>query len=384
MSYPFNIVSERCQLTGLNGAALSAGTTLTLASDGEAALRAVTMENGRFKVTYEDLNPDDTAEECSHHPYLKVGSDWVRLSTAYGDWTFFCAPLGDPYDEMEVIEASPEVIEVAWRVNAHALNVPHLSNVGVTMRDPDGNAVYTSGGALKYHTVVKFTKLMRMERGQPGYFVGFHSSPTIGPSLKQLASGPGAAANNESDFAEREFGPGSGALYVFSSNTNTTPAHMPTFIAKAAWDTAEAAMGDIPNHAWWSGIDDPTYGSMANVNYAPTQPGTGTFPRQQLTGPWWVADIPNSSMVGGPSLVRFLAMQMPLESNCNGFSSASYDTFAHFMNAWPADDGRPMKFQVFYGGLSYTADSSNSYANEPTAALRSQLDSLASGIAWPR
>jgi hypothetical protein len=366
-------------VTGLYGA-LPEGTILTLAGDGEDALRALVVENGLFKLTYEE---QDGQEPASLQVYLKIDGAWTRIcSTVYGDWSFFVAPIEVAYDEIEIIEASGDAVEVAFRLLVHELDVPYLSSFGVTSRDEDGGANYHSNATVKAITELRVTKLIRMERGKAGYFHAWHSEPRCAPSLKNLLDGPGSVENNESDFGEREFGPGYGSSVAFSSNEEAGVARFPAWGDRAIWDTAATEIGQaIPNHTFWFGIDDANYGVMAHASYAQTQNNAAGFPRQQLTGPWWFADIPSTAVVTG--ICRYNVQQMPLESGVWQFGSALGQSTNHFCHSWPDDDGRMLKFQVFYGAFAYDADTSSDYANEPKQVLRDECARLAAALEWP-
>lgn len=363
---------------------LATGDVITDVTD----MRTAVVTNGLFKLDGQVASGQ--SHPTAHIPYLRDTTDgsWMRIGhTSYGDWSFFVVPTTE-WDSMTVVEATGSAVEVAWRISAQALNVAYLGGNGITMRDPDGNPVYYSNGVLKYHTTVAIEKRVRFEEGLPGYFMSWWSEPRIAPSLKQL-SAIGVQPNNDTDFGEREFGPGHGAAVAFSSNSDAGSCHMPGWINRSIWTTVEAGVGHAVSHHWWAGIDDANYGDYGHASYAQSQ-GDG-FPRTQSTGPWWIADIPNFE--GAPAVCRYAVQQMPIESGCWGFTTTG-DTSCHFCHSWPDGNGVPMKWQVFYGAFAYAADATagpltgytgdQAYANEPTSALRAQVASLASSLSWPR
>lgn len=365
-------------VTGTDGVALSAGTILRKSVDGEDALRALVFQNGLFKVTYEDLG----GEPCVLHVYMKRDGAWVHIvDNTYGDNVFVLAPLAVAWDEIEIIEASGDAVEIAFRMNEHALNVPYLGSFGITNRDQDNNANYQSNGVVKAWTVCKATYLVRMERGLAGYFRSIHTEPRIAPAMK-LLTGPGAIRNNESDYGERELWIGFGSAVAWSSNPEAGVARFPAWGDKAEWDAAELIIGDIPNHTFWHGIDDATYGAMANAAYAQTQNNPSGFPRQQLTGPWYFADIAADSIVA--NVCRYNVQQMPLESGTWQFGSQRGTSSNHFSHSWPDEAGLPMRFQTFFGAFSYAADTSDGYANEPRDAVRAEVSRLVGALVWPQ
>lgn len=392
MSYPFNIASQRCTLTGLNGAALSAGTVLTLASDGEDAIRAITMENGLFKVDYSASLTTD--QSPVHHPYIKnPDGEWIRTSTlTYGDGWFCVRPFATPYDRVEVVEANQDVIEVAFQYLNVALDIPYLNNLGVINRDQNLGVNYTQAAVMKWLTDINVTKTIRMERGVQGYWMSMNTEPRVAPPL-WLLTAPGATSNNENDYGEREIWTSENAAVLWSSNPLAGVSHHPAWGARAIWDTAAIAIGQaINNKTWWAGIDDATYSIMAHAGYKQTQWNSAGFPRQQLTGPWYIADISAESNV-----CRYVVQQDPLETGGWQFSSSQYGKgSSHFVHGWPGKDGREKKFPVFYGAVYYVADATAgplsgysgnvAYANEPSAAIQARIAALATERhgSWPR
>lgn len=382
MSYPFNVRKfERPSVSTTAAGQLSAGDVITSTSD----MRTAVITNGLFKLDGQVASGQ--SHPTAHIPYLRDLSDgsWLQLGhSSYGDWSYFVAPTTN-YDSMTVLEASGSAVEVAWRITAQSVLATYPS--GITMRDPDGSPVYYDNGVLKTHTTIAIEKRVRFEEGLPGYFMSWWSEPRMGPSLKQITAG--TDTNTTEDFGEREFGPGHGAAVCFSSNSDAGACHSSGWRTRSVWTTVETAIGHAVNRHWWAGIRDPLYGDYAHASYAQSQ-GAG-FPRVQSAGPWWIADIPNWD--GAPAVCRYAIMQRKLEAGGWCFSTTC-DTSCHFCHSPPDGNGRPMTWQVFYGSFAYTADSTSgpltgytgdqAYANEPTSALRSQVNTVASQLAWPK
>lgn len=384
-----------CSITGAGGAALSAGDIIT----GEANLRAISMQNGLARVKYTrpagsepaachlDVNTGHTSEG---HEDL-----WIQATTDhYGDWSFFAAPIESTCDRVKVIEATADAVEIALIWDDHRLDVAYLGGSGVLWRD-DGNVPFYDqwngiSNRFRYLTGIEVTKVVRIERGREGYFIGWHSDPHLGPPPDRLYIG--SPDNNEPAWAERELGTGGGDAVQFSSAGFA--GYFPAWSERAVWATAETQNGSAyTERHWWTGIDDPTYGAMATVAFAQTQ--NAGFPGQQLVGPWWVAGIPGSDVTGVGAVCRYMVFQNPVESGGWQFMPTPNRaaSVAHFCNNWPTADGRVERFQVFVGAFPYEAvatavavagySGTVQYGNEPRAPLRARIAATAAALVWP-
>lgn len=389
MSHPNNITRRKVRATGLGGVVLATGDVLSTS----AAKRALVVDNGVIKLTYEESVPEAVEQGGAIHCYRMVSGSWVRATSAqYGDWCFFCAPFTTICNTIEIIEASPNAVEFVMTWTAHPLNVPYLSNNGIVSRTYDLQLIYRQGAVnpnWDYIPTVKFQKVVRLERDLDGYFIGYHSTPTVGPEPYALAV-YGSAVNSNTDWGEREMGLGPGAAVVFSSAGTGFTSYHPAWGAESRWAAAEAAVGDIANHVAWCGLDDPSYAVWGNAAVVAVQ-NTG-FPNVQTTGPWWVADIHYDPAT---PFCRYIAMQRRFEIGVWQFDPAHYGTVVlHFTNEWADASGVPLRFQSFIGVEHYIADStaaakagysgSVAFANEPTTALRTTIAQRASALVWPR
>lgn len=392
MAYPFATASESgtsVTVTGLNGAALSAGTRVT----GEAALRAIVMQNAVAKYTYERPTVDGTpAEPAAGHLFLKHEGAWLRCwAPYYGDWSFFAAPLTTTCDYADVVEASEDAAEIAFVWTSHALNVAYLGGNGVLWRDNNNVPMYADGGVFKWLTNIRLTKLVRLERGRPGVFTGWHSYPHVGPPPTRLYVG--SPDNNEQAWVERELGTGRAAAVAWSSANQR--AYFPAWALQraATWAAAEASYGgQITERHWWSGIDDPTYGVMATAGFKLSQ--YPNFPNQQLVGPWYIASIPAAD-AGLGDVCTVTAQHRPIESGGWQFmpSPGRAAMVMHHCNNWMSPRGVVYRFQLFNGAVHYDADPTAvavtgytgavEYGNEPTQALVNQIDALVNALTWP-
>ncbi len=368
-------VAQAPLVTGLGGTVYSAGDIVT----DPAELRALVIDNGIVRITYEETTPG--TEATAHNVWWHDGATWQNVFPApYGDWSSFVVPQPGLYDEAEIVESSESMTVVAWRYREMKLDVPYLGGWGITNRDQFRQANYAQGQQLpKAITVVRVTKLIGLRAGDAGYFRSWHSDPRLAPPMSLLAIG--AVANNESNYGERELGLGFGAAAVWSSNPDAGVARHPEWGQRVEWAIAEAAIGYAFPHHWWAGIDDAAYGVNAHPAFAPTQ-GAG-FPRTQIAGPWYVASVPG--WTGRADVATWIAMQRPLESASWQFHSSHGGTpLVHFAHSWEGPDGRPMRWQTYTGIVAHVADPADGFACEPTAALRADVAARAAALEWPR
>jgi hypothetical protein len=316
-----------------------------VAGDVIANPRDVILENGIVKVTYEPMwdNPETPRQDepAAHMLYRWDGAEYRRaFLRIYGDWTFFAAPFQDGASQATVISASEDVVEIAFEWPHHRLDVSgsyngcYLAECGVLERNHQGEAIFRNDGSGELLLIdeVHFAKTIRVERCSEGYYVGYHSNPRLSPKN-------GVDGNNETSWGEREIGTGWGNRVTFSS-------------AGIVVRNPEAG------HHVWLGIDDPTYFSP---EYAATQPAG--FPNEQLEGPWWAADITDTSDTGIP-FARFVALEHRLEVGVWQFDPAhTGSTVVHHVNDEIEADGRPGRYQVFLGAFPYV---SADFAAEPT------------------
>lgn len=399
-SLAFNIArrgtAPNASLTGLGGVAHKTGDVVT----GEAALRALVLDNGIARYTYErptvTTNPLLQAEPAAGHLYVKANEAWLRCSTLYyGDWSFFAAPITTTCDRVEVVMATEDAVEVAFVWSDHRLDVAYLGGNGVLWRDSANVPFYDQWNGttqpFRWLKGIKLTKSVRLERGRAGAFIGWHSDPHVGPPPKRLTIG--AIDNQDQAWAERELG-FAGSAVLWSSASAAHVGHFPAWsLQRAVWATAEAQNGSAyTERHWWSGIHDPLYGAMATPAFAQTQ--CAGFPNVQTVGPWYVAGIPGSDTDVG-AVCRYTVHQNPIESGGWQFmpTPGRASSVAHTCNNWPGPDGRVRRFQIFNGAFPYIADATAvtragytgtvEYGNEPTASLRSRVGDIAAALTWP-
>jgi len=351
-------------VTGTAGATLPAGAMIT-----GPGLRDIVIENGLVKVTYEltdQYGADPPVHQLGAHMlYRRTGDEpapYVRaLLTAYGDWTFFAAPFKQGAVEAHVLTSNEDVVEVAF-VFDHVLDFPgyldtygytpswwqgpgactpangckcYLAGCGVVESDHTGAAIPIppySGQPSSFRRIraVKFVKTIRIERCAEGYFVGYHSDPSLDPKN-------GLAANNSSSYGEREFGSGGGNAVTWSSAGNVFK------------HPGQAQHG-------WMGIDDPTYiGSSAGQF-----PG---FPSEQAEGPWWIADLPYYNRANETPFLRYVMLEHRLETGVWAFATAHLGTtVVHYMNSEIEANAVPTRYQAFLGATPYVSDDESTCA----------------------
>ncbi len=350
---------------GTGGAALYTGDVIT-----GAAQRDVVIQNGLIKLTFET-----TTEFGAHTLYRWNGSAYVTLMTPeYGDWTYYASQFVSDPDRTRIIYADADRVKVALEWDAHPANASQwpADYIG----GPTGFYQRNHLGALNYDSnahpirvgTVKLYKVVEVRRGREGYFRAMRSDPHLGPYS-------GLSGNNDTSLGERESGTGGGNAVFFASSGFV--ARHPAWGSDANW--GGAGVYPTTRHAW-ARIDDPDYSYTALPDYIAIQNAVAngespTYPNEQTTGPWWVADIPHSTQAGA-GFVRYIALVERMEVDSHQFSATAYGfTSVHHTNDIRATDGRWHEYPLFVGAFPYDADSSNAYANEPTVALKQRVAS---------
>lgn len=364
-----------CRVVGLDGKSYPAGTIVT----SEAEKRAMSMSNDDTCVTYERL--DNSTDMGAIHLYTKEEGVWMRsLSRHYGTWVAFATTITASATEVEVVENTPEAVEMVVRWRNWALNVPYLNNNGIVSKDYAGSLIFPEGATgLQYKYITNIAELninLRIEKGRKGVFIGYHTIPTIGPSRYALENNM-AVHNEETSYGERELGTGGGSSFVWSSAGHVS--RFPAWAQDSKWATAEASAGVFENHFAWIGIDDPTYGRFGQAPFIATQ--DAGYPKIQAKAPWWVADY-------GPDygVVRVILMRKPIETGVWSYAPHTEKgaVVCHFVNEWPMPSGRAYPFQIFLTAFKYSPDATSAYINEPSVSVRNKIYSLVSTHSWPQ
>jgi hypothetical protein len=350
-------------VSGTGGARLQTGDVVT-----GSAQRDVVIQNGLIKLTYEE-----TTEAGAHSFYRWDGSQYVNLTTPeYGDWTYFASQFETMADRTHVIYADADRVKVALEWDAHAANAAQWpadyegGPTGFYQRNHLGALNYDSNAHPIRVGTVKLYKVVEVRRGREGYFRAMRSDPHLGPYS-------GLSGNNDTSLGERESGTGTGNAVSFASSGFI--ARHPAWGSDANW--GGAGVYPTTRHAW-ARIDDPDYSYTVNPDYVAIQNALAngespTYPNNQTTGPWWVADIPHSGSVAA-GFVRYIALVDRMEAGFWQFDATSYGiTSIHHTNDIKSTDGRWHEYPLFMGAFPYAADSSSSYANEPTVALRQRV-----------
>lgn len=357
---------QPCSLT-LNGHPVAEGTVMT----GADAYGWV-LQNGLVRITKPDLAPDPIEGGLTMERWDASTSTWLDCFGAqYGDWCFFASPLQNRPTSATAVKVDHDEIILAIEWAPHPLNTGYLALGGVLDRDWTGAANYDNGGSFKIITSLdSFTKTIRLKRGREGYFVGYHSVPNISPKN-------GMDGNNETGYGEREAGTG-GNNAVFFASSGFAARH-PEWGANSNWGGGSDY--STQRHAW-ARIDDPNtsapYITPSYIAYQNALDTAHTFPAEQTTGPWWVADI-NANNWTVCKVVKYIAFFDRLEVASWQFSAGAYgQTVVHFVNELIDEDtGDTAPYQLFIGAFPYTSPydmtTSGGRANEPTASLRAKV-----------
>ncbi len=375
------------RLYGLDGVVHQTGDVIT----GEAALRALVITNGLVDVSYErgvyEPNPAYLGDPAAHHLFLNATATTPRRRAFYwehGDWPGMGVGFATTAAKATVIHANDGAVEVAFSWPDHRLDTAYLTRRGISILAPDTYEPLYRRSALDLPNFdpdqhlalfrsIHVVKVVRVERGLPGYYVGWHTDPRLGPPMSRLEIG--SPLNNTTDQGEREIGTGLGVGVAWSSNPAAGVAHFPEWGQRPVWAEAEAQIGQgIAWRHWWAGIDD----SLVVPEPAMRTQAPG-FPNEQHVGPWYVADIPTWAGLSG--VARVVAMQRPqMAAVYQFYPTSSGANVINTVNEWPGPDGRPLKFQVFIGVLAH--DVVDRLA-EPTPTLRQEVDQLVRSLDWP-
>ena len=337
-----------------NGTPLVTGDVLT-----GADVHDLIVDDGTtVKVTTEEISGQKGA--CTLYRYIS-GTATRAMSTSYGDRMYFQHSITDSPDSVTMLYVGPDrvVFEMEW--TAYTLSP------GAVLIDQSYGYGYVEGtSTIKRMGTVRLYKRVRVE-GE-GYFVGYRTSPFTGPHFKDL---PGAYSNDNT-WGEKEIScDGGNSAVCFSSNSIT--ARHPGWGAGAAW-TPEVVTAVGGNRVAWMGIDDPNYDPWTDsptVGVIATQ--AAGFPNTQSSGTCWVASIHEDG-----DMVRYMVPIIRGEiGSWQESAVARGTTVFHFMH----DTGDP--YQVYLGAFGYTADTSSSFANEPTTALRTTMATKAAAIGFP-
>ncbi|HVK73798.1 MAG TPA: hypothetical protein VM734_10770 [Kofleriaceae bacterium] len=332
------------------------GAPVMLSGD-PAVPRSIVIDNGIVRVSYPELpNPD---QRGGHMLELNVDGMWKPvLGSWYGDWTFFASPFFEPAHTAHVLTETPDAVEVAFEFD-HWLDHPgyysthghvprwwneetqgpctveagcgcYLAGCGIAQIDHDGYSIFPTADRTvpKYVRHVTFTKVIRVERCSSGYFVGYHSNPSlIGPWIENHPT-----LNNA---GEREHGLG-----------------------------------------WMSSVTFASSGVIVHNPEAGQHTSLGIL--EQAAGPWWFATIPPADAFH--PYVLFMAEEHPLPSFVWQFSPTHYGIpLVHKMNPEIELDGRPGRYQTFLGAFPYTSPDREA---EPTPEARAGVVARLPEI-WP-
>lgn len=352
MSYPYNIRALPRLTAVANGVTLATGDVLT-GSD----VHDLIVDDGVKKVTTEEISGQKGA--CTLYRYID-GTATRSMSTSYGDRMYFQHSITDSPDSVTMLYVNADVIVFEMQWSSYTLSP------GAVLIDQSYGYGYVEGtSTIKRMSTVRLYKRVRVESGSDGYFVGYRTSPFTGPHFKDL---PGAYSNDNT-WGEKEIScDGGDSAVAFSSNGIT--ARHPAWGAGAAW-TAPVIAAVGGNRVAWMGIDDPNYAPWTDVDVIATQ--AAGFPNTQSSGRCWVASIHEDG-----NLVRYMVPIIRGEiGSWQESAVARGTTVFHFMH----DTGHP--YQVFLGAFGYTADTSSSFANEPTSDLRSTMATKAAAVSFP-
>jgi hypothetical protein len=366
MSYPFNIVSTPAvTVTGTSGATLAQGDVVT-----GAAVRDIIITQGNStRVLYTVRTPD--TQRGAHMLQLNISGTWTDTMEAdEGDWSYYGVSVTATADQATVVYKSNDAVEVAFQWDAFDLST--FSGGGVQFRDWTANANLNypeSSAVVRRISATKLIKTIRVQRGEPGYYVGWHSDPRVGPNNRQLST-----LNVDNAWGERELGLGGGSAVGWSSGRSAV-ARWPAWADDVDGRWTAAGLSGTANKIYWCGQADPTFAPYDSAGWISAQ-GSG-YPNTQTTGPFYVADIHYSIAVAKIMVSRIARCVGFWKVGTRGAAVSVYTNEDH------SASGVPYQHQWFIGVRSYTADSSSAYANEPSASLQSWASSLASSLDWP-
>lgn len=329
---------------------------VTLTGD-PADPRSIVIDNGIVRVSYPQL-ASGADQLGAHMLELDIDGQWRPvLDSWYGDWTFFASPLYEPARVAHILTETPDIVEVAFEFD-HWLDYPgssstqghvprwwnqatdgdcasspncrcYLEGCGIPAIDFDGEAIFPHNylDVTKYIRHVTFIKIIRVERCGSGYFIGYHSTPT-------LTWGDWIDSNpNHNTAGERESGLGWMASITFASS------------------------GVV--------VRNPEAGMHTSLQIM-----------EQATGPWWFSSMPETPQ----GYALFIAEEHPMPSFVWQFDPVHLGTpLVHKMNRQIELDGRPGRYQSFIGAYPYTMVDR---AAEPTAEAAASVTSRLP-LQWP-
>lgn len=336
-----------CSITG-SGTSYPEGRIVT----GPEAL-SIHLINDTTDVTTQLPTPGFSAY-FSIYMTITDGGTYSVFNPQFGCWGFFVrGGLDTDTYEVEIIKNNSRVVDIALRCNNYTFPAVHgLTSSAVTLR-------------------------VRVEDGKQGVFLGWHSTPRIGPDPLETYF---HEDNNDESWGERELGTGSGSAVVWSSKGNDFVFRYPTWGQRAVWDDVVDDIGiPIDNYFGWCGIDDADYGVSGMPGFAQSQ--YDGFPNSQAAAPWYCADLYFTN-----PLCRYIVMRKPIETGVWQFDPEHAGILVcHFNNEWvsPYHEDGVFPFQVFIGAFKYIADSSNDYINEPSASVRTEVLNRVNRLEWP-
>jgi hypothetical protein len=308
----------------------------------------------------------------AHMLQLDVDGTWTdTMEVDMGDWSYFGITVGVAADRATVIESNDDRVRVAFQWDAFDLS--SFSGGGVSYRDNAQGLNYAQGAVnpnWKRIASVVLVKTIMVQRGEPGYYVGWHSTPYVGlPNALQ-----GSADGESTDYGERELGLGGGTAVAWSSSGRI--ARWPAWADDVDGKWTANGLAATANKIWWPGIKDPRYAPYNTAGWIAVQ-GDG-YPSMQSAGPYYVGDIHYSN-----GTAKFLASRIPREIGVWKVGTRG-GVVLHFSNEDHSPSGIPYQYQAFIGVVAYTADSSSTFANEPSEYIQDQIEALVEALEWPK
>jgi hypothetical protein len=309
-------------ITGTDGAALTVGQVIT----GDA-VRDVVLANSKIKVTYDD---PETGQNGSHQLHVLVGGTWVpALDAGYRDYFYFVQTVSQVATSVTVLRADADAVEAIWEWPAHDITAANLDQINEA-----GQLIYPQSSAnSRKHTTVNLRKRIRVERGAEGYFVGISSSPRVSPGESTEE-----AFEEEGNFGEQEIGLGPGSA-VTRSSAGVTARH-------------------------------PAAGAHVDLDID-----------EQEEGPYWFLSIP-ADQEAFP-FCRYCVLVTDIVSRSYQFNAPDRGVAVARQVFRVHAEQAHSHYQVYIAAFRYEADSSSSFANEPTPSVISEVESRAATLEWP-
>lgn len=369
MSWPFNVVSvPGVTVTGTGGSSLSQGDVVT----GSAVRDIVITQGNSTRVIYGARTPD--AQLGSHMLQINIDGTWTAtMEPDMGDWSYFTVSILVAASRATVVHKSDDAVEVAFQWDS--FDMSSYSGGGIPYLDPAGGLTYPqSSSTYKVIASTRLIKTIRVQRGEPGYYVGWHSSPLVGPHGDDIAAPANPLFQSSTAWGERELGTGGGNAVAWSSAGRT--ARWPAWADDVDGKWTAQSLQATDNKIWWSGIRKPSYAPYTSAAWIAVQ-GSGYDADPQSAGPYYVADLHYSIPVA-----KIMVIRDSYEIGCWKVGTRG-GTVLHFANETHSAHGVPYRHQAFIGCKHYAADSSGSYANEPSASIQTWASGLAAGLNWP-